>query len=134
MTDAASETAPAGSISRRQLYDLVWQTPLRQLSPRYARSDVGLAKLCRRPKVPIRYRGYWARVAAGRAAARIPLPKGEDRSIHLTPVPPKPEPPKDPEVDAAVAWYATFSADDVVATDIESHHPLVRKLKGQLWR
>jgi len=38
-------------------------------------SDVGLAKRCRAVDVPIPYRGYWARKAAGQTPPKTPLPK-----------------------------------------------------------
>jgi hypothetical protein len=40
------------SLSRRQLYDLVWTTPIRKLAREFGLSDVGLAKTCRRYDIP----------------------------------------------------------------------------------
>lgn len=67
---AHSATTP---MTREQLYRLVWDTPLRQLAPRLGYSDVGLAKACRKMKVPLPGRGHWAKKAAGKAVRRVPL-------------------------------------------------------------
>ncbi len=52
--------------TRKDLYDLVWSEPMVSLAKRFGLSDVGLAKACRALDVPLPYRGYWAKRAAGR--------------------------------------------------------------------
>lgn len=39
-------------ISRTELYELVWKTPLIKLSKEFTLSDVGLSKLCKRHLIP----------------------------------------------------------------------------------
>jgi len=39
-------------ISRGELYRLVWEMPLTKLAGEFGISDVGLAKACRRHKIP----------------------------------------------------------------------------------
>jgi hypothetical protein len=46
-----------------------------QIAEEFGISDVALAKICRRLNVPTPPRGYWARLAAGRASKRPPLPQ-----------------------------------------------------------
>jgi len=53
------------TMTRRQLYDLVWSKPMRDLAGEFGLSDVGLAKICRRHRVPVPGRRYWARQQAG---------------------------------------------------------------------
>ncbi len=65
------------TITREQLYEQVWSRPMVQLSKSYGLSDVGLAKLCRRHRIPPPPRGYWAKIQAGQHPARTPLPKCE---------------------------------------------------------
>lgn len=48
------------TLTRRQLHELVWSTPMRKLAPTVGISDVWLAKLCRECQVPTPYPGYWA--------------------------------------------------------------------------
>jgi hypothetical protein len=61
-------------VRREDLYEQVWSTPLRTLAQQYGLSDVGLAKTCKRMKVPVPGRGYWAKKAAGHTLKRRPLP------------------------------------------------------------
>ena len=47
-------------LTREELYERVWTTPMRKLAVEFGLSDVGLAKVCRRHKIPWPARGYWA--------------------------------------------------------------------------
>ena len=62
-------------LSRSELYELVWSEPMSTLAPKYGLSDVGMAKICRRLRVPRPWRGYWARKDAGQTVKPTPLPK-----------------------------------------------------------
>jgi hypothetical protein len=61
--------------TRRELYDLVWSEPVSVLSSRFGLSDVGFAKICRRIRIPLPPRGYWAKRSAGKPVAQIPFPE-----------------------------------------------------------
>ncbi len=63
------------TLSRQQLYDMVWSKPMSSLAKEFGLTDSGLAKRCRAVDVPIPYRGYWARKAAGQKPSQTPLPK-----------------------------------------------------------
>jgi hypothetical protein len=65
------------TLSREELYELAWSKPLSSLAKDFGISDVALAKRCRRLKIPIPGRGYWARVEAGQKPARPKLPARE---------------------------------------------------------
>ena len=71
------------TITREELYDLVWQKPISKLAVELGISDVGLSKICRRHEVPTPPRGYWARLEAGYTDPKAPLKKrttaGPDR-------------------------------------------------------
>jgi len=62
------------ALARDELYELVWSEPVARVAKRYGMSGAGLRKLCLRNGVPVPPRGYWAKVAAGRATERPPLP------------------------------------------------------------
>jgi hypothetical protein len=66
-----------------------------ELANDFGMSDVGLAKRCRAVDVPIPYRGYWARKAAGPDPPKIPLPKY--RSLTPTATAEVPTPAKTPK-------------------------------------
>jgi hypothetical protein len=63
------------SLTREELYELVWSEPMSVSSLKLGLSDVGLAKVCRRLRVPRPWRGYWARKSAGQRVSRTPLAK-----------------------------------------------------------
>lgn len=64
-------------VPRERLYELVWEQPMQKLAAEVGISDVALAKTCRKSGIPLPPRGYWARLQAGKAVARIPLPVRE---------------------------------------------------------
>lgn len=61
-------------FKREQLYEEIWSTPTLQLAKKYGLSDVGLAKICRKMKIPRPPRGYWAKRSYGQPTNRQPLP------------------------------------------------------------
>ncbi len=64
--------------NREKLYEEVWAEPMLKVAARYGVSDVALAKTCRKFRVPVPGRGYWAKKAAGKKVrARPPLPAME---------------------------------------------------------
>ncbi len=79
------------SLTREQLYELVWSKPMQHLAKEYGVSDRGMAKLCARMQVPVPPRGYWARKRSGYKVDRPPLP------AFVAKEKPKPDPPE-PEV------------------------------------
>jgi hypothetical protein len=75
-------------LTRKEMYKQVWSEPMTKLAERYGLSDVGLAKICKKNKIPRPTRGYWARKQAGNAPKRIPLPPGDsDQIIEIHPNP-----------------------------------------------
>lgn len=70
-------------ISRRDLYNRVWSTPMSKLSRELDISDVGLAKVCRRHNIPRPPRGYWAKLAAGKAPPKPALPSSKIDTVEL---------------------------------------------------
>jgi hypothetical protein len=75
---AVDENTPL-TLSREDLYELVWSKPMRELAKDFGISDVALAKRCRRLSVPVPGRGYWARLDAGQQPYRPQLPKRESQ-------------------------------------------------------
>jgi hypothetical protein len=67
-------TAVPHTCFRHELFDLVWSEPTRTIAKRLGVSDVGLAKACRRADLLLPPRGYWAKLAAGKAVKKPPLP------------------------------------------------------------
>ena len=72
------ERAKGTQVSRQALYDQVWATPMARLAKEYGISDVALAKICKKLKVPYPGRGYWRRKETGKAVKQPPLPPNSD--------------------------------------------------------
>lgn len=91
-------------VSREELYEQVWKTPMSRLAAEYGVSDVALAKTCRRMNVPKPGRGHWARLAAGERVRPVPLPQpraGDELWTHVReprPASPYPAAPRVPRV------------------------------------
>ena len=60
--------------TREELYARVWESPMRTVARQLGLSDVALAKHCRKMKIPVPGRGYWARRAAGQRIRKPALP------------------------------------------------------------
>lgn len=73
------------TLTREQLYQRVWNTPMTKVAAEFGLSDVAVKKLCRKLDVPTPPRGYWARLAAGQKMKRTPLPKKEAPTIQINP-------------------------------------------------
>jgi hypothetical protein len=59
------ETATTILFEREVLYEEIWSAPVLQVAKRYGISDVGLAKICKKMKIPKPPRGYWAKRSYG---------------------------------------------------------------------
>ena len=70
-------------ITRRDLYNRVWSTPMVRLARELDISDVGLKKACKRYGIPTPVRGYWAQVAAGNAPPKPGLPPAKIDTVVL---------------------------------------------------
>ena len=67
-------------LKRADLYEKVWTTPVIRLATEFGISDVALHKICRRHKIPVPPRGYWAKLAAGKKVASFPYPRSTTRA------------------------------------------------------
>lgn len=65
-------------LTRRQLYEKTWQTPMTNLSKELGLSPSGLAKICDRLLIPYPPRGHWSRVRSGKEISPPPLPDAPD--------------------------------------------------------
>lgn len=95
------------TLSREELYRLVWETPMSRLATQYGISGNGLAKICDRLKIPYPPRGYWARKAAGQSVITFRLPPADKETpleARISPTVPKEQPAMpSPEISGQVA-------------------------------
>ena len=64
-------------ISREELYELVWSQPMTKVGEQFKVSGSYLARVCSELHVPRPDRGYWAKLEAGKAVRKIPLPPAQ---------------------------------------------------------
>ncbi|SEH15681.1 hypothetical protein SAMN05428974_1496 [Sphingopyxis sp. YR583] len=62
-------------VSREDLYQLVWSEPISKIAVRFDVSGSYLARICTLLNVPRPERGYWAKLAVGKAPPQCPLPE-----------------------------------------------------------
>jgi hypothetical protein len=67
----------ADSVSRQELYEMVWSTPMIKVAERFKVSGSYMARVCAALRVPRPERGHWAKLAVGKAAEKPPLPKAQ---------------------------------------------------------
>jgi hypothetical protein len=72
-------------LTREELYEQVWTTPMRRLCVNFGLSDVGLANVCKANDIPRPPPGYWAKHERGKAPPRPPLPGGRPKKTAKKP-------------------------------------------------
>ena len=60
---------------RKALYDQVWSQPTQVVAKSFGITGTALAKTCRKLRVPVAPRGYWARLRSGQKVRKPPLPE-----------------------------------------------------------
>lgn len=69
------------TLTREQLYEQVWETPMRRLAPTYGITDVGLKKVCKKHGVPTPPVGFWAKKEFGKSVEQTPLPDEPEEAL-----------------------------------------------------
>lgn len=62
-----SRKAEADVVSREELYELVWSVPMVRVAEQFKVSGSYMARVCSALHVPRPERGYWAKLAVGKA-------------------------------------------------------------------
>jgi hypothetical protein len=72
-------------ITRKELYDLVWENPLSKLAKKYNLSDNGLRKVCKKLDIPLPKNGHWQKIQFNKKVIKEKLPSNNtvDASITL---------------------------------------------------
>jgi len=124
-------------LSREELYEKVWSTPMTKLAQEYVLSDQGLAKKCKKHQIPRPPMGYWQKLKARKKMTRTPLPSVDDPQLQSI------------EIDVSVSGCRinadflniSIGADDPrleIARDfqlpekISRYHPLVKTSRATL--
>jgi hypothetical protein len=67
----------ADVVSREELYELVWSTPMIKVAERFTVSGSYMARVCSALHVPRPEPGYWAKLAVGKAPQKLSLPEAQ---------------------------------------------------------
>src|ERR1700685_2703138 len=133
-------------FTREELYELVWDKPMRTVAASCGVSDVALAKVCRKANIPVPERGYWARKAASKPTIKVRLaPRfrgasnmvGIGRSLYQpdpnwrqtildTPIPAPPV--FEENMDALEKRVRTMVGHVAYRGNLDNPHPLASKL------
>jgi hypothetical protein len=106
-------------FTAKQMFDMVWKTPVLILAKQIGVSDVGLAKACRKAGIVLPPRGYWAKSESKRP--KKPKPPASDSNIEFRVLDPAslPEKPK----PAPAAQRSSVE----IPTTLSKPHPLVKR-------
>lgn len=81
------------TVTRSELYDRVWSTPMTTLAKEFGISDVGLRKICKRANIPLPPSGYWMMKQYGKSLPRkpalTPRKDGESEELRIAETPKK---------------------------------------------
>jgi len=97
--------------NRESLYGEVWKNAVSKVSETYGISDVALAKVCRKLKIPMPGRGYWAKKSAGHAVKTLPLPSFKNAPVLFRPERTKHPKPSNDSSDPELAKIAAVEAE-----------------------
>jgi hypothetical protein len=81
VTNLCRATSAMDTWNREDLYAEVWERPMVKVAAKYGISSVMLGKVCRKLKIPVPGRGYWAKKEFGKPVERIPLPEAKDLPV-----------------------------------------------------
>jgi hypothetical protein len=120
------QTGTERPVTRELLYELVWSEPMLKVAARYGVSSSYMARVCTQLYVPRPERGYWAKLAVGKAPKQPALPEprpGDQLEWSRDAAPPRrarllPKPPQSKQRSSRAATSAR--------TDL---HPLIKGAK-----
>lgn len=119
--------------NRQKFYDLIWETPLSQLALKFAISDNGLRKMCKKHQVPIPANGYWQKLRFNKPVKREKLPTldSEDEKIelHLRPEGSDINLDASPETVLARQMQSDPNAPLIVPNELLHPHKLTKETK-----
>ncbi|MBT4362527.1 MAG: hypothetical protein HOB84_05985 [Candidatus Marinimicrobia bacterium] len=123
------------TISRQELYDLVWSKPVVKIAKEFGISDVAVGKICRKMNIPKPGLGYWAKKQNGHRVRQKPLPKQELDLLGSYTIRKALEPIIEPESET-IQKHREFEikAENkvIVKSTLRNSHPLVQTSKAKL--
>ncbi len=122
--------------NREDLYEQVWSQPMSKLCKTYGLSNVGLAKICKKLKIPVPGRGFWAKKAHGKIIRRPSLPSLPGSDAFVLRVAKRGDPPvaqgHAEEVEPKIAFERLDGNRIQVSPALLSPHPYVARAEKSL--
>lgn len=66
------------SLTRIELYNLVWTKPVTHIAKEYGFSDTAIRKICIKHKIPLPKLGYWSKLKFNKKVQKTKLPKQDE--------------------------------------------------------
>ena len=118
------------TLTREQLYDLVWSKPMTEIATEFGVSSVAFAKYCKKLGVPRPTRGYWQQLQWGQKPERDSLPP-RTSATRASIVIVKHEPRE------VIPQASSAAPKIVVSASLRNPHPVIVQLQQELrgsWR
>ncbi|HPM10513.1 MAG TPA: hypothetical protein PK941_08740 [Paludibacter sp.] len=123
-------------LTRKELYQMVWSKPVTKWSKEFGLSDVGFAKICKKMKVPLPRRGYWAMVQKGLKIPQPPLKPIHDSKQSVIEIRKRTlesvESRSTEESDPLVLFEKLPENKIIVPERLHSPHPLIKTTEALL--
>ena len=123
-------------LTREELYQMVWSKPVTKWSKEFGLSDVGFAKICRKMKVPLPGRGYWAMVQKGLKLTRPilkPIPDSKQSVVEIRKRTLDVVKSKSTDEDDPLVLFEKLPENKIVVPErLHSPHPLVKTTEAFL--
>ncbi len=122
------------TISRQELYDMVWSKPVVKIAKEFGISDVGVAKICKKMNIPKPGLGYWAKKEFGKRTRTKQLSEFNPGGVESYTIRKSVEPSLKPESDY-IQQHREFEERPenkvIVKSTLRNSHPLVQEAKLQ---
>ena len=118
------------TLTREQLYDLVWSKPMTEIATEFGVSSVAFANYCKKLGVPRPTRGYWQQLQWGQKPERDSLPlrtSATRASIVIV----------KHELCEVIPQASSAAPKILVSASLRSPHPVIVQLQQELrgsWR
>ncbi|MFV0364293.1 MAG: hypothetical protein ACK5LL_14590 [Suipraeoptans sp.] len=73
----------ASKITRKQLYNEIWEISVTGVAKKYNANYNDLLKLCKEADVPVPPSGYWVKLQYGKSVEQLPLPESTIAEVTL---------------------------------------------------
>jgi hypothetical protein len=123
-------------LTRKELYQMVWSKPVTKWSREFGLSDVGFAKICKKMKVPLPGRGYWAMVQKGLKLTRPVLKPIHDSNMSVVEIHKRTSEPvesKNTEESDPLVLFEKLPENKIIVPErLHSPHPLIKTTEALL--